>query len=256
MVQVAEKPVRHPASGIASVLSPDSFDKLKSIMYDKTFEKGAVLYWEGDPADKLYFIRSGLVRVTKTTEGGRSFTFHLFRDGDLFGQIDPFKDSAHVFSAEAMERTQAGVIQRKDLEVLLWQHGDFAIEFVQWMGMMNRLTQMKFRDFMTFGKPGALCSLLIRLGTSYGEPDEQGLRVGIRLNHAENGRHDRRHAGMRQPDLRPVEKGRSHRRQKRAHHHQKHELPAQHMPLRILPERNLPPLSGRPTIREPFPLMP
>ena len=185
MIQAAEKPAKPKASGIASVLSPDNFDKLKSIMYDKTFEKGAVLYWEGDRADKLYFVRSGLVRLTKTTEGGRSFTFHLFRDGDLFGQIDSFEDSAHIFTAEAMERTHAGVIQRKDLEILLWQHGDFAIEFVQWMGMMNRMTQMKFRDFMTFGKPGALCSLLIRLGTSYGEPDEQGLRVGIRLNHAE-----------------------------------------------------------------------
>jgi len=185
MIQAAEKPAKPKASGIASVLSPDNFDKLKSIMYDKTFEKGAVLYWEGDRADKLYFVRSGLVRLTKTTEGGRSFTFHLFRDGDLFGQIDSFEDSAHIFTAEAMERTHAGVIQRKDLEILLWQHGDFAIEFVQWMGMMNRMTQMKFRDFLTFGKPGALCSLLIRLANTYGEPDEGGLRIGIRLNHAE-----------------------------------------------------------------------
>src|SRR5690606_42008513 len=52
MIQAAEKPANPKVSGIASVLSPDNFDKLKSIMYDKTFEKGAVLFWEGDPADR------------------------------------------------------------------------------------------------------------------------------------------------------------------------------------------------------------
>jgi CRP/FNR family transcriptional regulator len=185
MNQVIEAPAMKNKWGIASVLSPDSFEKLKSIMYEKTFEKGAVLYWEGDPADKLYFIKSGFVRITKTTEAGRSITFYLHRSGDLFGQIDPYPDSRHIFNAEATERTQTGVIQWKDLEILLWQHGDFAIEFTQWLGLMNRMTQMKFRDFMMFGKPGALCSLLIRLSNTFGEPEGTGVRIGLKLNHSE-----------------------------------------------------------------------
>src|SRR5690606_10915078 len=66
--------------------------------------------------------------------------------------------------------------------------------------------------------------------------------------------HDRRHAGMRQPDLRPAEAGRRHRRQKRPHRHQKHELSAQYVPVRILPERHLPSLigPGRPIGSPPF----
>jgi CRP/FNR family transcriptional regulator len=60
---------------------------------------------------------------------------------------------------------------------LLLQHGDLAVEFMKWIGLMNRLTQSKLRDLMLSGKLGILCSLLIRLGNTYGI--EQGGRILI-----------------------------------------------------------------------------
>ncbi|CAG7625872.1 Crp/Fnr family transcriptional regulator [Paenibacillus allorhizosphaerae] len=171
--------------GIDQVLSVESLDKLKSIMYTKRVEKGAYLFWEGDAADKLYFVISGRVRTTKTSDSGRSFTMYLHQQGDLFGQLDPFQDSVHSFSAEVTESGSIGIIQRKDAEVLLWQHGDLAIEFMKWMGLMHRLTQTKFRDLLMFGKPGAICSLLIRLSNTYGVTTEHGIYIDLKINNSE-----------------------------------------------------------------------
>ncbi|CAG7641769.1 Anaerobic regulatory protein [Paenibacillus solanacearum] len=171
--------------GIHQVLSAESLDKLKSIMYTKKVEKGSYLFWEGDTADKLYFVISGRVRTTKTSDTGRSFTMYLHEEGDMFGQMDPFQDSVHSFSAEVTERGDIGVIQRKDLEVLLWQHGDLAIEFMKWMGLMHRLTQTKFRDLLMFGKPGAICSLLIRLSNTYGVETDHGIYIDLKINNSE-----------------------------------------------------------------------
>lgn len=110
---------------------------------------------------------------------------YLHQQGDLLGQMDPFQDSVHGFSAEITEDAQVGIIQRKDLEVLLWQHGDLAVEFMKWMGMMHRLTQTKFRDLMMFGKPGALCSLLIRLSNSYGKMKDGQIVITLKINNTE-----------------------------------------------------------------------
>lgn len=172
-------------TGIDQVISAESLDKLKSIMYTKQVEKGSYLFWEGDPADKLYFVISGRIRTTKTSDSGRSFTMYLHQQGDLFGQLDPFQDSAHGFSAEVTEDGEIGIIQRKDLEVLLWQHGELAIEFMKWMGLMHRLTQTKFRDLMMFGKPGALCSLLIRLSNTFGETRGRNIYIDFKINNTE-----------------------------------------------------------------------
>ncbi|MWC29904.1 Crp/Fnr family transcriptional regulator [Paenibacillus sp. MMS18-CY102] len=173
------------ADGLGPVLSQESFEKLQSIMYVKQKEKGSALFWEGDPADNLFYLLSGRAKTTKTSESGRALTMYLHQQGDLIGQMDPFQDSVHSFTVEITEDAKVGIIQRKDLEVLLWQHGDLAVEFMKWMGMMHRLTQTKFRDLMMFGKPGALCSLLIRLGNSYGKVKDGLIYIELKMNNTE-----------------------------------------------------------------------
>ncbi|MFD0587384.1 Crp/Fnr family transcriptional regulator [Paenibacillus sp. GCM10027627] len=171
--------------GLAPVLSMESFEKLKSIMYIRQAEKGSTLFWEGDPASHLYFVMKGRVRTTKSADTGRALTLYLHQQGDLLGQMDPFHDSVHSFSAEVLEDATVGVIQRKDLEALLWQNSDLSIEFMKWMGLMHRLTQSKFRDLMMFGKTGALCSLLIRLSNSYGEQRGKTIWIDLKISNTE-----------------------------------------------------------------------
>lgn len=171
--------------GIMGLFSEANFDKLKSIMYLKQAKKGEHLFWEGDTADKLYFVIKGGVRITKMSELGKSFILYLHQAGDLFGQIDPFQDSVQGFSAEVTADCEVGIILRKDLEVLIWQHGDLAIEFMKWMGLVHRMTESKFRDLMMYGKQGALCSLLIRLSNSYGVPSGEHVLIDYKINNSE-----------------------------------------------------------------------
>jgi CRP/FNR family cyclic AMP-dependent transcriptional regulator len=175
----------HSPEGISNFFSPENLDRLKSIMYSKSVKADSLLYWEGDRADYLYFVKKGLVKLTKTTDTGTKITLYLHHAGDMFGQIDPFQESFHTFNAEVTEDAEFGIIQQKDLETLLWQHGDLAVEFMKWMGMMHRMTQTKFRDLMMYGKPGALCSLLIRLSNSYGVPSGDEITITKKINNSE-----------------------------------------------------------------------
>ncbi|WP_249862638.1 Crp/Fnr family transcriptional regulator [Paenibacillus konkukensis] len=165
--------------------SEENLSKLKEIMYDHKVSAGSYLFWEGDSADKLYFMNQGRVKITKTSDEGKSFILYMYGQGDLFGQLDPFQQSVHNFNAEVMEDSSIGIIQQRDLETLLWQHGDLAIEFMKWMGLMHRMTQTKFRDLMMFGKPGALCSTLIRLSNSYGVRQDNQIFITKKLTNSE-----------------------------------------------------------------------
>lgn len=171
--------------GISNFFSAENMERLQSIMYTKHAKADTLLFWEGDPADYLYYIKKGLVKLTKTTDAGTKVTLYLHHTDDMFGQIDPFQESLHTFNAEVIEDAEFGIIQQKDLETLLWQHGDLAIEFMKWMGMMHRMTQTKFRDLILYGKPGALCSLLIRLSNSYGKPAGDCIQITKKINNSE-----------------------------------------------------------------------
>lgn len=165
--------------------SADSMDKLTRIMHEIQVEAGSGVYWEGDLADKLYYIRTGKVKCTKTNEDGKEFVMYLFREGDFMGQLDPYSDSRQSFTARAMEPCTIGVVLKSDLETLLWQYGDLAVEFMKWMGLMHRLTQTKFRDLMLYGKPGALCSTIIRLANTFGKATPEGILITEKWTHAE-----------------------------------------------------------------------
>jgi len=171
--------------GNTDCLSPEHMTKLRQIMYDYNAPAGTRLYWEGDPTDKLFYIKRGRVKVTKATDDGKQLIMYMFQTGDLFGELETFHTSTHNFNAETVEDSLIGIIQQKDLEVLLWQHGDFAIEFIKWMSQLQRITQNKFRDLMMFGKPGALCSMLIRLSNTYGKPFGDGVLITTRLTNNE-----------------------------------------------------------------------
>lgn len=169
----------------SSFFSNGNLEKLKQIMNSHKFNVDTKVFRVGDSADNLYFIVSGRVKVTKFSEGGKEYIMSWYHAGDFFGQLDPFHDSKHNFTALSMEKCEIGFIPRNDLEILIWQYGELAIEFMNWMGYMQRLTETKFRDLMMYGKPGALCSTLIRLSNSYGTADENGIHIPMKLTNSE-----------------------------------------------------------------------
>lgn len=176
---------KKPGYGIVGYISEENFNHLKTIMYTKKMEAGAYLFWEGDTADYLYYIRSGRVKLMKSTEDGKDMIMSIMQKGDLIMEMGGFNESLHQFSAEVLSDAEIGVIQRKDLEILLYRHGDFALEFMSWMSLMHRTTQSKFRDLLLYGKTGALASTLIRLCNSYGTATPEGIRIDLKLTNAE-----------------------------------------------------------------------
>ncbi|WP_239614311.1 Crp/Fnr family transcriptional regulator [Cohnella mopanensis] len=167
--------------------SKGSLEKLKQIMHPHKFNSDIAIFHEGDVADKLFFLYSGRVKVTKFSEEGKEYIMSLYHEGDLFGQLEPFEEPKHQFTALTVEKCEIGIIQKNDLEILLWQYGELSIEFMNWMGYMQRLTQTRMRDLMMYGKQGALCSTLIRLSNSYGLVDNNGLHISLKLTNTELG---------------------------------------------------------------------
>jgi CRP-like cAMP-binding protein len=157
---------------------------LEELMYPKKAAAGSHLFWEGEETGKLYYVRSGRVKLTKTTEEGRTLNLSVQRQGDLVGELG-MSGGVYGYSAEVIEDAELGVIQEKDLEILLFRHGDFAVAFAKWMALQHRITQSKLRDLLLFGKTGALASTLIRLCNTCGVVTKDGIRLTMKLTNTE-----------------------------------------------------------------------
>ncbi|WP_256758910.1 Crp/Fnr family transcriptional regulator [Cohnella sp. WQ 127256] len=172
--------------GIASFFSQKQFDQLESVMVPMRINTGGFLFWEGDITENLYYIRSGRVKLRKSTEDGKEYILTVLQAGDLICEtVNGYEASQFSFTAEVIENAEIGVISRYALETLMLHDGSIALSFMNWMTVSHRVTQSKFRDLLLFGKPGALASTLIRLSNSYGVMESYGIRIDMKLTHSD-----------------------------------------------------------------------
>ena len=167
---------------ISSFLSNDNFDKLTGIMNSKQVNVGTHLFWEGENADKMYFVHSGQVKLRTSTESGKEFLLGIKSEGSLIGEFSGTDRPSHYnYRAEVTESAEISTILLSDLKKLLYQFGNFAVEFMNWLGWMNRVTQLKLYDVLFYDKSGALASTLLRLSNSYGVKCSDGILINIEL---------------------------------------------------------------------------
>ncbi|TBL78229.1 Crp/Fnr family transcriptional regulator [Paenibacillus thalictri] len=170
---------------IADFLSEEHFSRLQQVMQMEKVAEGQRLFWEGELADRCFYVSKGIVKVSKTTEDGRELILQLLFKGGFFAEIGGFGDVNYSCTAEVLKSGEIGIVTQQDLDGLIYQYGGFAVQFMKWMGLTHRTMQSKIRDLMLFGKPGALASTLIRLANSHGDVSPEGIRIKLKLTHVE-----------------------------------------------------------------------
>lgn len=67
------------------------------------FEKGKVLFREGDRGEDMYIVQSGKVAIKKKLEGGAETTLAVLEKGDFFGEMAILERKPRSASAEVVE---------------------------------------------------------------------------------------------------------------------------------------------------------
>ncbi len=85
-----------------SGLTQTELDAIAALFFEKNGEKNEVLTLEGQPAETLYFVASGVVKVFKTSAEGKEQILSLVRPGGSLNEIAIFDGGPSPTSAEAI----------------------------------------------------------------------------------------------------------------------------------------------------------
>lgn len=100
-------------------------------IFEKKAERGEILSFEGEPADALYFVAEGAVKVFKTSADGKEQIFNIIRPGDSFNDVPVFGGGVNLVSAEAMGPVVLNAIKKSDLETVLRENPHVALNVIQ-----------------------------------------------------------------------------------------------------------------------------
>lgn len=102
-----------------SAMPSSDIDHIEAKAVERLFERGETLFLEGDPSVGLYVVKSGLVRIFKSSPEGREQVVSVARTGDVFNDVPVFDGGPNPASATAMERSSVLVIPRETVLALV-----------------------------------------------------------------------------------------------------------------------------------------
>jgi len=91
-------------------------------VFQKKAERGEILSFEGEPAEAVYTVVSGVVKTYKTSADGKEQIFRIVRPGGTFNDAPVLSDSPNLVTAEAMSTVELYGIKQADLSALITEY--------------------------------------------------------------------------------------------------------------------------------------
>jgi CRP/FNR family cyclic AMP-dependent transcriptional regulator len=96
----------------------------------RSWERGQVIFREGDSGDTCYLLRSGAVVLTREHQDGRMVALAELRAGSLFGELAMFRGETRSATAEAIEPATAVALLARDVQRLIRRNPGLALKLL------------------------------------------------------------------------------------------------------------------------------
>jgi len=149
-------------------------DSIKKFILEETVEKGGIFLLEGGRSDFLYFLISGVVKVYKTSADGKEQIFHIARPGDSLNDVSIFDCGPNAASMLAMTPVVLYKISKGDLEVVLREHPQVALNGIKTLASRVRRDLLLIEDLSFIQVTARLAKVLLKL---VGEATDGGPRL-------------------------------------------------------------------------------
>ena len=114
-----------------SGLSLAELDSVNRFIFEKTAERGELVVLEGELAQVLFFLVSGVVKIFKTSAEGKEQIVSLVHPGEPFNVVPIFDDGPNPTSAQAMGPVVLYGVKKSDLKIILQEHPQVSLNIIK-----------------------------------------------------------------------------------------------------------------------------
>jgi len=114
-----------PGQRIATLL-----EKITVGKKELTFRKGVKIFSQGDPADSIYFIQTGRIKITVVSTAGKEAVLAMPGPHDFFGEGALVNQSLRVSTAEVLESSTVFRIDKRAMIRSLHEESELSEKFM------------------------------------------------------------------------------------------------------------------------------
>ena len=183
-------PEADPDLGTTDRSAPESFAALVGSLLSergakvatRRYAAGERLYREEEPANALYVIRRGRVKITRCSAAGKESILGFFGPGDFVGCCALLDAARLPCAAEAVEPTEVLYLSRAEFLQLASAHPELAMGALQQVTALLRGSHHKVHDLALDSVERRIVTSLLELDQRFGLNSVNGSRViGCRI---------------------------------------------------------------------------
>src|SRR3989440_3692838 len=129
----------------------------------ETFGHGAVIYRPGMPADKVFLLRGGRVRLLRQGKGKSRSVMSILKPGDLFGEVLRPEGSVMEEVSVASGKCEVWSIEGRDFRALLEARPAPAVDVIRALNERVRQMRQRVSGLRRKDVPSRLAARLITL---------------------------------------------------------------------------------------------
>jgi CRP-like cAMP-binding protein len=103
---------------------------------ERSFKKGDIIHHEGDNISEFKYLKSGLVKLYRSTPYGGDQIITIMRPFEFVSNMSIFSDERYIYSVSAVEDTVVCIIKLDFIRNLFLKNGAFAI------GLLTRISKI------------------------------------------------------------------------------------------------------------------
>ncbi len=148
-------------------------------------DRSKTIFFPGDPAEKVYLIRRGAVRLSRVYESGEEITVALLRENSLFGVLSLLTGNRSDRFYHAVAFTKVDMVTAPAASVRQAIEDDTGVGLLLLQGLSSRIlqTETMIETLTHRDMSSRLVSFLLVLCRDFGIPEDKGITIDLKLSH-------------------------------------------------------------------------
>ncbi len=168
-------------------LKAEEMANLAQAALRKTFKKGQVVFSQGDPANQMFLLKAGRVKLGKITAEGNEITLDIRKAGDFLGESMLIEDADYPLTALCLEDSLTCGFTKTGFEKLILENANIGLQVIK--NLSNRIAWLTERvgSFSLTNLEDRLYQVLTQVAREHGVESPRGFSIQFPLTHEELG---------------------------------------------------------------------
>lgn len=171
--------------GVLCKLEGPALQRLNSHKTANRYQKGQIIFYEGNQAFGLYGVYSGRVKLYKTGFDGRRQIVRISGPGDILGYRSLFAEEPYHATAEALEESTICCVDRTAFFAVIGNNPQFAFDLLRKLSVELRGAEALATSIAQRPVRQRMAELLVMLQQTYGKPVKKGVQIHLELSREE-----------------------------------------------------------------------